>query len=211
MRTIIQSLTYLLLQTIFIFLLLNTDLLSVSAEGSEPVYLNETEKEVLNELNLIRKNPSYYANLLEELKTNSTNKFVEGDKAINDAIKALRSSTPMTQFSPSLGMSKAARDHLEDLAFSGGKSHLGSDKSNPFNRMNRYGKWRSVAGENISYNSVTPKDIVLELIIDDGIPSRGRRLNVLNPNYSVCGIACGKHKVYKNLCVITLAGGYTEE
>jgi hypothetical protein len=66
-------------------------------------------------------------------------------------------------------------------------------------------------GEIVASGSETAQRLVIQLIIDHDNPGRQRRLSVLNPDFSVTGIACKDHVRYKNMCVITLAGLYIEK
>ena len=76
--------------------------------------------------------------------------------------------------------------------------------------MNRYGTWSAAWGENIAYGKTNARDIVLALIIDDGLPSRKHRKNIFNPKFNYAGAACGRHALYRSVCSIDFAGGYTE-
>jgi uncharacterized protein YkwD len=186
-------------------------------------YLSPAEREVLHELNLLRSNPKAYAlHVIEPTLKYYEGRYYkhpgqvpvitdEGKKAVLECIKVLKSTPSLPLFSPSEGMTKAARDMVEDQSTSGSTGHKGSKGDSPFDRMNRYGKWMELAAENIDYGNASARDIVMALLIDDGVESRGHRKNLLNPKLLRVGIATGFHATYNYMCVIDFAGDYTEK
>ncbi len=105
-------------------------------------------------------------------------------------------------------MSKAAADHCAEQA-NGSTGHNGRSGS-PADRVAHYGSWSTLWGENVSYGKRTARDIVLALIIDDGLRGRKHRKNIFNPTFSVAGAAFGPHARYGSVCSIEFAGGYVE-
>ncbi|AFZ16520.1 CAP domain-containing protein [Allocoleopsis franciscana] len=163
---------------------------------------------VLDEINQVRSNPSAYADLIE--RTRNSIRTQEGSSVIDETIQFLRLTPPKPPLTSSRGLTQAARDHVNDQRPKGSIGHDGSDGSNPGTRINRYGSFQTTWGENISYGMNKARSVVMQLLIDDGVPSRGHRKSIVDPDYRVAGVACGSHARYRTMCVIDYAGGYTE-
>ncbi len=185
-------------------------------------YLSPLEKAVVREINLVRTSPQKYISFLEQFKKYYDGKVLklpgeisiltqEGTGAVVEAIRFLRSQQPVPSLRPSRGMSLGAKDHVRDQGASGASGHQGMDGTQPWERVNRYGTWEKTIGENISLGHDKARNIVMTLLIDDGVPNRGHRRNIFNPDFRVIGVACGEHRTHRTICVITFAGGYQEK
>ena len=171
-------------------------------------------------MNLARQNPALYATFLQELRSQMNGNLLvlpgqtrirtkEGTAAVDEAIRFLQSTQPLGPLTFSAGMSRAAADHCADQA-SGGFGHEGRDRSHAGQRIARYGTFAGGWAENISYGKSSARDVVLALIIDDGLPARKHRKNIFNPNYNVAGAAFGPHARFRTMCSMDFAGGYLE-
>lgn len=101
-----------------------------------------------------------------------------------------------------------AADHFAEQT-GGAVGHGGVNGTTPSARMARYGVCGGPWGENISYGHGSAREIVMALIIDDGVRGRGHRQNVFNPAYSVAGAPIGSHTKFGTVCSIDFAASYS--
>lgn len=184
-------------------------------------FLSSSEQEIIREINLARTNPREYASYLEDLKARfkgnnyqRANGMIittsEGIRAVDEAIKFLRSVKPVSPLDVSKGMSLGAKEHVNDLGPKGGVGHKGTDASLVEERVNHFGSYHDAIGETIAYDKGTARDIVTGFIVDDGLPSRSHRQTIFNSDYHIAGVNCGDHKTLGTMCVVTYAGGFME-
>ena len=189
--------------------------------AKDAAYMNEVEREVIHELNKVRSNPKRYAEeYMEELRTAFNGKLFthpgqkipvktqEGIRPLEECIKVLKKSDPLPLLQPAKGLAKAAEELAKDQQSNGRLGHISKKGANPQKRIEKYGKWDICASEDITYGSVEARQIVISLLIDDGVPNRGHRENILNPCTRFAGVANGTHPTYRVMCVIDYAGGY---
>ena len=178
-------------------------------------------QEILQELNLCRSNPSRYSEKLSKmLPLYNGNLFRrpgkipirtnEGSENVKECINQLKATSPMPPLRHSSMLALAAKAHTEDTGPKGTTGHTGSDGSDPFERIQRFGEWMGSAGEIIDYGGDTAEAVVIDLLIDDGVPSRGHRTSILTPTFLFAGVSYGPHSIYEHMCVVDLAQEVTE-
>jgi uncharacterized protein YkwD len=173
--------------------------------------------EVLTALNRVRTDPAGFAAVLQQyrvrmdgkryLKPGTTNVWVitqEGTAAVDEAIAVLRATAPLSPLVMHQALVRAAEDHVAWQGPRGDVGHGEAGGSSPSDRLIRHGVAKRAWGENISYGA-TGLQIVIDLIVDDGVGSRGHRKNILNPAFRQVGIAIGPHRRYGTMCVMDLA------
>ena len=174
---------------------------------------------IIAEINRVRTDPAGYAAFLErqlafyegnEIRRPGQVRIVthEGAAAVREAIQVLSQQASRPPLGLSEALSRAAADHVDDQGPKGSIGHEGTDGSTMQSRIERYGTWSITISENIDYGSATARDVVMALVIDDGVAGRGHRRNILDPQIRVAGAACGPHQQYRVMCVIDHAGGF---
>ena len=197
---------------------------ALPASSAPPAQVNafETlETALLDEMNLLRRNPRAYAAKLAAQRATYQGDLIlrtpegpairtqEGVAALDEAIRALRRAPRrLPRLAHSEALTHAARAHARDLAKSGLLGHAGSDGSAPDERVSRVGKWEGLVAENIAFGRMSAEEIVIGLLVDDGVPSRGHREVLLTRELFFAGVACGPHPRYEMTCVIDYATSF---
>lgn len=174
-----------------------------------------------DETNLVRGDPGAYAVHLEQILPRFEGDLLErpgrphlrteeGARAVREAITALRARHPARALRWSEGLAAAAKDHVIDQGPIGGLEHHGTDGSDPARRAERRGRWVAGIAENMAFGENPAREVVIQLLVDDGVTDRGHRDNLLDPRWGVEGIACGPHRVYAQICVMNYAVEYVE-
>lgn len=186
-------------------------------------FVTPQEKEIIDEINLARTDPQKYIAFLEAYKgyykgnnltlPGSRTALVtnEGLNAVDEAINFLRAQKALPALSLARGMCLAAKDHARDMTLKGISGHTGSDGSLPKARVDRYGLWDGTVGENIIYDIRTAREMVIGMIVDDGVASRGHRRNIFDTTYRVAGVSISDAASNPSRGVIVYVGGFTDK
>jgi uncharacterized protein YkwD len=151
---------------------------------------------VLAEINRVRAHPGEYADQLRGApQTAATREAI--------AYLARRTPAPPLQYAP--GLDASAGWHAADEGRHGAFEHTGSDGSSAGERMRRAGVWAGMLAEEMAAGEDTAGDVVRALIIDEGVPDRGHRNDLMDPFLRRAGVGCAQHPIYGVICVIDLA------
>jgi len=176
-------------------------------------------RQVLAEINLARKNPAEYAGFLRKFRERFQGdcyrqtgrrpmvRTTEGVGAVDEAIRFLSRQKPLPPLAWSPGLAAAAADLVVDEGTNGATGHQGRESGGPEERIERHCKPPAALGEVIFYGPGDARQVVMNLIIDDGVSGRGHRKNIFSPAFSTAGAAYGPHPGYEAICVVDFAGG----
>lgn len=183
-------------------------------------YLTELEKQVILELNKVRSNPKRFAEeYLEDLKTAFDGKLFtypgqdpvitkEGIVPLIECIRVLKESSPAPILIPMPGLVNSAAELVADQQKNGGIGHITKNGLTPQKRIEKYGSWDICSAEDITYGSFEARQIVIALLIDDGVADRSHRKNILNTCFHFAGTNYGNHPHYQSMCVIDYTGEF---
>ena len=159
-------------------------------------YLSDDEKQVILLCNLARYDGSRFRKGYAE-------PFLNGKSS--DAIKSLFSDLEKTKgvqaLKPLQAFCNSAASHAEDMGNSGNTGHNSTDGRSMSDRLWKANPNAMEIAENCSYGFSKPIEIVMQLLVDDGLTPPGHRNTILSDKYNVIGVAIRQHKTWKYNCV----------
>ena len=193
-------------------------------EEKEQIDFIAIQRELFIELNNLRKNPKSYIPLIElEMKSLKKNNIlkkrdsnlqiqtVEGKDAYIEAINFLQNQEGVPPVKEESRLNSAALDLVKDIGTRGVVSHQDQYGQYVSERIEKYCEWDYSASEVIEVSSKNPQDILISLIVDDGLKNRPDRMTLFNPAYNYVGISCGMHSEYEIVTVIVFTGSIRQK
>ncbi len=161
------------------------------------------DDEVLKLLNTVRTNPTAF--IRSHVNPYLKERGLINNRYAKSLVADLKKYKKMRELKISKALSTVARMHAIDMGKTGLVGHTSSDGTTFSDRLRKKVKTGGMIAENCDYGNEEPLDIVMALLIDDGIKSLGHRKNILEPTYQWIGIAIEKHKTYGVNCVLDFA------
>ena len=172
------------------------------------------KKEVITESNRIRRNPKWYIPILEKYLENFDGNVLtipekeecietqEGPSAYKEAIEFLKNQKPIPELEYNEEISKISLDYANSISKTG---ELESDNAIE-NRLAKYIDWDYAVSESIDYGGTTGKEIIVNLLVDDGVKLRNHRENIFNKKFLYFGVAVVPNEEYEYCTVIDYFG-----
>lgn len=175
-------------------------------------------RNLVDEINKVRRDPSSYISRLEEYKTYFNGKILklpdqnvairtnEGADGYDECIRFLGSAKPCENIlTPSKGLTKIANELLAVVQKDATK--IGGVDMNEI--IDRYGSFSGAFNRLMECGGATPEQVVVNLLVSDGDNKRSQRTVLLNPSVNRIGVASGEHDVYRHASIVILCTQFT--
>lgn len=164
--------------------------------SSEIPYMNEEEQKVILFMNMARHDGQLFAETF--LAAYVEENQVKNSNYLRSLYRDLKSVSGLVPLIPEEDLTAIAQGHANRSGKTGHTGHKDMTKRFAPLRGNPYFAW----GENCSNGYEEAVEIVITLLIDEGVANVGHRKNILKPEYNSVGVAIRPHKTYRVNCVI---------
>lgn len=160
-------------------------------------YMSASEKEVIYILNMARMNPELFAKtVVKQYPDKAGQQYLSRNKYYKSLLGSMSSMKMINLLYPDSACYVSASCH----AISAGQSsYIGHDRKTKDCRQKEY-----YSGECCDYGRDKPIDIVMSLLIDEGVSSLGHRKICLG-NYKKLAVSIQPHKKYRTNAVLDFA------
>ena len=181
------------------------------------INLQNLENEITGEINNFRENPGLYITYLEKAKSYYHEKEYrnpdidfnilteEGITPVDEILKILKSQKKLQKLKKNSDLSKIGEKLLKHIG-PNGKTTSDNEELRLDNRTKNIFTKEGEIGENLNFGCNTGKEVVIQMLIDDGVKKRGHRLNLLNSDYNEFGVSCKEHTIYEVCSSIVFFG-----
>lgn len=171
----------------------------------------ELQRQVIDELNFARTRPQAYIEGLVAYRATIQGRYAlktvegpygpytvrtrlsEGASAVDKAIAFLKKQAPIAPMAGDAKLVAAARRFADEQSRSGKWGHESADGSDLSDRIAQDGTRRNFNAETIMYGKSSAHDIVMHLIIDDGVRDRSHRDVIFDSDLTLAGTVCRPH------------------
>ncbi|MCB0478248.1 MAG: CAP domain-containing protein [Crocinitomicaceae bacterium] len=153
-------------------------------------YLTEKEQKVVFYHNIARLDGEYFIkNYLEPFMAKTTEYSKNAD--YSTLVRELKKIKDLPVLEPAQDLTTMAKEHARTSGKTGHVGHRGYNQ-----RSDKYCKDYSHYSENCDYGVDDPLEVVIDLLIDEGVSSKGHRKNILDPKVNTIGVGYAPHKTY---------------
>lgn len=167
---------------------------------------------VLAEVNRARRQPRQYARTIESVfagmdafgiyqRGDRRIATIEGRGAVEEAVRFLAEAEPRPSLRMASCLNLAAARHAKSKGNIGGSGHVGATGLGPSGRASLLTSRPVACSENIAYGYDDVTALVSALIVDDGVPGRGHRLNLFDPRMASFGSGRAPHLLDRSIDV----------
>ena len=174
------------------------------------------KREVIAESNRIRTNPKAYIPILEGYLKNFDGNLLtlpdkheileteEGPRAYKEAIEFLKNQKPINVIEYDEEASKVALEYSKFLSNS--KEGQVENENQIEQRVEKYLDYDYSISENIDFGGSTGVEVIVNLLVDDGVKNRTHRENLFSDKYEYYGVGVFEHPDYDFCTVIDYFG-----
>jgi len=159
-----------------------------TAEGAD--YMTKKEQLVVYYHNIARLDGAYFIKNYLEPFMDTTPEY-KRNADYSSLIRALKKVKNLPVLEPAEDLTTMAKEHAKTSGKTGHVGHRGYNS-----RSKKYCSDYKYYSENCDYGVDHPLEVVIDLLIDEGVPGKGHRENILNPKVNTIGVGYAPHKTY---------------